>query len=130
MAFKKGDKKLSNSGRRPGVINKRTWDARQLVENLGFDPLEFLVRTAMEDWKALGYDKSFVTKVNMGIEYEEPVIGFDERLDAAKTIAKYIYPQLKSIEHTGKDGTDLFAQRLLSAQQRVSTLVGDSIAED
>lgn len=126
MAFEKGKPRPEKAGRKAGVPNKRTFDARALVERMGFDPLEFLVYTAQENWEALGYKASFLTKVNLGIEYEEPVITFDDRLDAAKTLAKYLYPQLKSIEHTGKDGTDLFAQRLLSAQNRVGTLVGDA----
>ena len=96
-------------GRQKGTTNKRTYEARALVEKMGFDPLEFLIHVAKGDWEALGYTKSFVTKVNMGIEYEEDVISFDQRLDAGKTIAKYVYPQLKAIEHTGKDGMDLFA---------------------
>lgn len=119
-------KGVKTGGRVAGTPNKRTYDARQLVESMGFDPLEFLVHSAMNNWEALGYEGPTVTKVNMGLEYEEERISYDQRLDAAKTVAKYIYPQLKSIEHTGKDGADLFAKRLLQAQGRVSTLVGDS----
>lgn len=130
MGFEKGKPRPENAGRKAGTPNKRTFDARQLVERMGFDPLEFLVHTAKADWEALGYQKGFVTKVNMGIEYEEDIISYEQRLDAAKTIAKYIYPQLKSIEHTGKDGTDLFAKRLLDAQTRVSTLVGDATEKE
>ena len=83
----------------------------------------------MKNWEALGYESGHITKVNMGIEFQEDVILFSDRLDAAKTIAKYVYPQLKSIEHTGKNGTDIFAQRLLSAQNRIGTLVGDATEE-
>jgi hypothetical protein len=113
-------------GRVAGTANKRTYDARALAEKKGVDPLEILLDIASNNWEALGYDKAYITKVNLGIEYEEAVISLEERSRAAKESAKYIYPQLKSIEHTGKDGTDLFAKRLLEAQARVSTLVGDS----
>lgn len=119
-------------GRVKGTLNKRSFDARALAESRGVDPLEILLDVAAGDWEALGYDLGFITKVNMGIEYEEDVITLDHRITAATQAAKYIYPQLKSVELTGKDGANLFAQRLLNAQSRVGnmnttgTIVGDA----
>lgn len=44
---------------------------------------------------------------------------------------KYVYPQLKALELTGKDGANLFAQRLKMAQERVvHTLVGGAVVEE
>lgn len=117
-------------GRNAGTPNKRTFDARALAEKKGCDPLEILLDIAKGDWKALGYKVKYVTKVNMGIEYEEDVILLENRLNAAKEASKYIYSQLKAVELTGKDGANLFTQRLLMAQSRVETLVGSAVAEE
>ena len=127
MADKNGKK---TGGRQKGVINKRSFDARALAEAKGCDPLEILIDIAKGDWAALGYKSAAIKKVNLGIEYEEVIITLDNRMSAAREAAKYIYPQLKSMELTGKDGKDLFAQRLLNAQNRINnmhTLVGDSV---
>lgn len=118
-------------GREKGTPNKRTFDARALAEKKGVDPLEILLDIAGNNWPELGYETCFITKVNMGIEYEESVITMENRLNAAKEAAKYIYPQLKSTEITGKDGASLFVARMVAAQARVrSTLVGDAVDND
>jgi len=99
MAFKKGQKKTEGSGRAKGTPNQKTIDARALMERLGFDPLEFLFRTAMNDWKSLGYEKRTETKVlKDGGTIEVDVIEFTSRLTAAKEAAKYVYPQTKALE--------------------------------
>ncbi len=121
-AFKLGDKKPQNSGRKKGTLNRRTYDARQLAESLDLDPLALLLNIAKGDWKALGYTEGTITKVNMGIAYEESLISLENRLSAAKEAIKFLYPQLKSVEISGKDGTDLFAEKLLAAQNRVNGL--------
>ena len=99
--FKKGTPKPANSGRQKGVVNQKTRDARELMERLGFDPLEFLFRTAMADWKSLGYEKATTTKVlKDGGTIETDVISFDQRVNAAKEAARYIYPQSRAIDMT------------------------------
>ena len=102
-----------------------------MAEEMGVDPLEILLKVAGNKWRDLGYDKCFITKVNMGVEYEESVITMDNRINAAKEAAKYVYPQLKALELTGKDGANLFAQRLKMAQERVAeSLVGSAVVEE
>lgn len=105
MARPKGQPKLG--GRQKGTPNQKTRDARELMERLGFDPLEFLFRTAMGDWKSLGYEKKTDTKVlKDGGTLEVDVIAFDSRLTAAKEAAKYVYPQTKAVELSGNaEGT-------------------------
>ena len=129
MAFKKGEPRPKNAGRKAGSINKRSFDARALAEAKGCDPLEILIDIAKGDWASLGYESESIKKVNLGIEYKEAVITLDNRMNAANEAAKYIYPQLKSMELTGKDGKDLFAERLMNAQNRIKnmhTLAGDA----
>lgn len=109
-------------GRTKGTPNKRAWDAREIADRLNCDPLEILLHIANNDHKALGYKEGTVKKVNLGIEYEEELIQLKDRKDAAKEAAKYVYPQLKAIEHSGKDGTDVFADAMVRAQARLEQL--------
>lgn len=96
-------------GRVKGKPNVKTLEARDIMERLGFDPLEFLFYTAMGDWKALGYDKRTETKVlKDGGTIEVDIIEFSSRLTAAKEAVRYIYPQTKAIEmSTGENGFNL-----------------------
>jgi hypothetical protein len=99
VAFEKGRARPEGSGRKKGSVNQKTKDARELMERLGFDPLEFLFRTAMGDWKSLGYEKKTETRVlKDGGTIEVDVIEFKDRLLAAKEAAKYVYPQTKAVE--------------------------------
>lgn len=117
-------------GRTKGTVNKRTFDAQKLAEEKGCDPLEILIDIAKGDWEALGYEKDHVIKFSMGNPFAESVITMDHRVSAAKEAAKYIYPQLKAIELTGKDGKNLFAEKLLKAQSRAEkTIVGGATVE-
>lgn len=134
MGFQKGQPRPEKAGRKKGSKNVRSFDARELAEAKGCDPLEILIDIAKGDWKALGYESGEVVKFNLGMEYKEEVIKLSDRKDAAKEAAKYIYPQLKSMELTGKGGADLFTQRLMNAASRVEnsmhTLVGDAEVEE
>lgn len=86
-------------GRVKGKPNVKTLEARDLMDRLGIDPLEFLFLTIKEDWKALGYESRYETKVlKDGGTLEVPVIEFKDRLLAAKEACKYVYPQTKAVE--------------------------------
>jgi hypothetical protein len=103
LAKEKGS--IKTGGRKKGTPNQKTRDARDLMERLGVDPLEFLFLTIKEDWKALGYESRYETKVlKDGGTIEVPVIEFSSRLTAAKEAAKYVYPQTKALEMTSGDG--------------------------
>lgn len=80
MAFKKGQPKHPDSGRKQGVTNKRTmhFDLHAKCEAMGVDPWEKLI-------EYLVYPG-------------EPEL----RLSALKEICKYLYPQRKAIEHSGE----------------------------
>jgi hypothetical protein len=106
-------------GRSKGTPNKKTFDAQALAERMGIDPLELLLNFAMGDWKALGYDSSIQTKLVGETAISEDTIPVSIRAQAAKEAAQYLYPKRKAIEHTGKDGTDLFIDRIMNAKRRI-----------
>ncbi len=84
MPFKKGHPKPPTSGRKPGVPNKLTADARQRLEELGCDPIEGMAKIAA-DPKA--------PEELRGRMYAE--------------LAQYVYPKRKAVEHSGPNGTPI-----------------------
>jgi hypothetical protein len=105
MAFKKGQPRPENAGRKKGSVNKKTHDARELAERLGVDPLEILFHFASRNWKALGYNSEYMTKVlKDGGTLEVERITPEMRLNAAKEAVRYVYPQTKAVEL--KNGTE------------------------
>lgn len=98
-------------------LNKRL--AMEKAEALGIDAFEVLLYITAGDWKALGYHSATFTKTTKdGLTYEEEHITLDHRLNAAKDVTKYCYPQLKAIDHSGKIDTSL-AERLALAKMRI-----------
>ncbi len=79
MAFKEGHKK--KGGRQKGTLNKDKGSLRERLEEKfpGFCPIELMCQIA-----------------------QDPVQEYQLRLQAAKEIAQYIYPKLKSVEHKGE----------------------------
>lgn len=77
-------------GRKKGSPVKRTKEAREIADALGFHPVEFLARVATTG------------KIPNPDGTETPVSPQD-RLDAAKAIAPYIVPKLQATTLTGKD---------------------------
>lgn len=99
MAFKKGEPRPENAGRKKGSVNKKTQDARELAKRLGVDPLEILFHFASRNWKALGYNSETHTKVlKDGGTLEVERITPEMRLKAATEAVRYIYPQTKAVE--------------------------------
>lgn len=99
MPFKKGE-----GGRKKGAINKRSREALEIAERMNFCPIEILIHVARADWEALGYEsKSRSCWTSAGIEYEEDIIKVEHRVNAAKEVAKYLYPQKKAVELSASD---------------------------
>jgi hypothetical protein len=99
MAFKKGESRPENAGRKKGSVNQKTKDARELADKLGVDPLEILFHFASRNWKALGYASEYHTKVlKDGGTLEVERITPEMRLNAAKEAVRYVYPQTKAVE--------------------------------
>jgi hypothetical protein len=102
MAFEPGHKLAT--GRPPGSPNKRTKEIEEIVETLGCNPFEVLMRFAMGDWKGLGYESG--TKVKAVTEDGEAIledtISPELRASSAKDACKYLYSQKKAVEHSGE----------------------------
>lgn len=116
----KGVPRPVGAGRKKGVPNKRTWEARALADRLGVDPLELALLFAKGDWKALGYDgptKTVVTADGQRVQVDR----IDEQLRSqnAQRAIPYLYPQLKSLELTG----DAAKNSALSFASMVAALV-------
>ena len=79
MPFEKGKPRPPNSGRKKGVVNRTTVAA--ILDELGCDPIEGMARLAMD------------------VKTRPELRG---RMFAE--LAKYRWPQLRAVEHTGADG--------------------------
>lgn len=82
MAYK-GTPKPAGSGRRAGVVNKKTSEQREMADALGINPLKILLLIANGDATTLGYLGDIPIQV---------------RAKAAGDACKYLYHQLKSID--------------------------------
>lgn len=85
-------------GRPKGSKNIRSFNAELLAQELDFDPLEFLLRVAMGDWKSLGFEaKSKISYTNAGVEFDEENIPLKERVAAAREASRYLHSAKQSI---------------------------------
>lgn len=100
-------------GRKKGTPNKPIKDLHEKARELKVDIFEILCLFAKGDFEALGYDSSVYIKESKdgGSTTLGYVISPETRLHATKEAAKYLYPQLKAIEHSGemtvKPGIDI-----------------------
>ena len=70
-----------------------------LADKMGVDPFRILLMIAAGDYKGLGYDSPTIEIVDKnGITRETERIPIAIRSTAARDVAKYMRPQLKSIE--------------------------------
>jgi hypothetical protein len=95
-------------GRQKGTPNKIKADLRAIAKKMGIDPFEVLLLFASGNWKKLGYDKErYISGMNEYGVFEKWTIDPAVRAKAAAEAAQYLFPKLKAIEHTGKDGESL-----------------------
>lgn len=89
-------------GRKKGTPNKLSTLARQKAEELGVDPFEVLLYFTAGDWKSLGYDArtEVIGFSATGDEIIDYTIPPELRQRAAKDACEYMFPKLKSIEHS------------------------------
>lgn len=100
--FKPGDPRPVNSGRKKGTPNRRSFNAQELAERLGVDPLEVLLHATNNNWQALGYDSGIQTKLVGENAVTEDTIPITVRITAAKEAAQYLYSKRRAVEHTGQ----------------------------
>lgn len=88
MAFKTGEKRPANAGRKKGSLNRDTQKVLEIMEREKCDPIEFLC---------------WVVSANVSKLKEAPEL--EHRISAAKELASYAYPKRKAIEHSVDDST-------------------------
>lgn len=71
----------AGSGRPVGSLNKRTMNARFVLEDLGVDPAAFLAHAMNDETNPL-----------------------DVRIECAKSLMPYVFPKLSAVEVSGPDG--------------------------
>lgn len=102
--------KTPGSGRKAGTLNKKTLDARTIAQRIGVSPFEVLCWYSKDDWQSLKM-KPIVEKDEFGNEIKWSPISCGERLSAAIQACKYLYPQLKALEHsTGEEGLKIIIE--------------------
>jgi hypothetical protein len=95
-------------GRQKGTKNKHSFNAEELANEMGCDPLRILLSIALGDWKALGYDNEVYFSENaQGATKMGYTITPEMRLKAAQEACKYLYSQKKSVEVSTVDGSGI-----------------------
>lgn len=87
--------KREGAGRKKGIANKLAMDYKELIAQS--NPIQFLI-----DAFTNGYIEGNVEDPDDMEQYL--TLTLKERCDIAKDLAKKIVPDVKAIEHTGKDG--------------------------
>lgn len=97
MAFKKGEKRHPDAGRKAGTPNKRTIavDLHAMCAEKGINPFQKL------------------------LEYLAFPCEPELRLQAIKEACKYLYPQRKAIEHSGEIANPYLALTLEELEKEV-----------
>ena len=109
MAWPKGKPRAPGVGRKKGTPNKNSFNAIEIAEKLGVNPLEILLRFAAGDWKNLGYENEcyFSEKPDGSVKMGY-VITPEVRTKAASEATKYLFPQRKAVEVSNSPDGDGF----------------------
>lgn len=89
MAFKKGDAKPVNSGRKAGTPHKKSLFVREILENHGINLAEQIV-------------------------VRLPKLSALEQVRALTALLPYVYPKLSSVEHSGEILTNPYMDKPLN----------------
>jgi hypothetical protein len=92
------------NGREKGSVNKNRQALFDKARELGVDPFSILLLFAKGDFEALGY-KEYQYKTFGENTVEELTISPELRQKSAKDACEYLYPKLKSVEHSVDDET-------------------------
>lgn len=111
MKFEKGHK--LSKGRPLGSHNKRTVAFFETIQAEGFDPAKAILELYEESKRSLEF-----------CNREERPLYIKLALDAAKEIASYCYPKLKSVEHVKPNKFDELSneERLALAREAIKVL--------
>lgn len=102
-------KRPKTGGRKPGSPMKRTEQAREIADRMGFHPVEFLCHVALHG--EMPNPDGPPTKVDNAA-----------RLDAAKSVAPYLVPKLSASQVTGPNEGPV---EMVMSQEQVANLMKD-----
>jgi len=92
-------------GRKKGTPNKEKQELLDMIQEKfpDYHPLLAMVEIANNE-------EIVVMVTKKGLDIEVNAVTEDTKFQAHKEVCKYIVPQLKAIEHTGKDGAPIEVQ--------------------
>lgn len=92
-------------GRKKGTPNRSTQELFEKCKKVGVDPFEILLYFSKGDWKSLGYESEFETRVaRTGELIEVRVIEPELRFKAASKAADFLYAKRKAVELSSEEG--------------------------
>lgn len=93
MAFKEGEARPENAGRKAGTPNKRTAEIQEYAARRGVSPANFCIDLIAGDTEAIGKE----------------VITFDDKKWAIELLFPYLYGKRKPVDSNGDDSDNLLA---------------------
>jgi hypothetical protein len=91
MAFKDGDARPENAGRKAGTPNKRTVEIQEYAASRGVSPANFCIDLIAGDAEAIGKE----------------VITFEDKKWAIELLFPYLYGKRKPVDSKGDDSDSL-----------------------
>jgi hypothetical protein len=131
-------------GRKKGTQNKRTRFAHDVAENMGVDPVRFLLEIVHSDALQIVVTDPITGKVMLNPDGTPRrmwiAVTTQERLDASKTLIGYMYPKLQAMQITGQDGGPvevasldmtqiLMDPELAKAAQQMALMLADQMVD-
>lgn len=109
------NKSRNPEGRPKGIIDKRNLRIHDLVGEYDADPALFLVHVMKGDAGKLALKRIFEAGRDTlkpdkdGMVTIEPIIKFEDRIQAAKELMPYLYGKRKPIDSDGNDKSDIIS---------------------
>lgn len=111
-------KRPKTGGRPKGTPNRTQKMALEIIQRFAEkDPLEVLCYIMDNNEKALGYNGPKIKMGREGVVLEEPWITPEMRMEAAKQLARKIYPDLKAVELSSDDENPVQMHVNLTSEQ-------------
>lgn len=101
-AFKPGQPRPANAGRKKGTPNKKTLEFQLLLQKHNFDPGEEFIYLYKEQMKIFEMRKQ-------NRNFSGALIALSDAGQSLNNICQYVYPKKKAVEHTGEVGVKTFA---------------------
>jgi hypothetical protein len=94
-------KGVKTGGRVKGSKNKHSYNAEEIAQRLGVNPLEILLQFAAGDWEGLGYDSSVTVAESQGGDkgtFIKYTITPELRASSADKACKYLFSAKQALD--------------------------------